>query len=446
MNGLTVWLIPFCLTLLVISCSLAFIYKQPKLALHSVFVFIILSLNALFYAYTQLDSQAFSSVQLSLIEQFIAFSVYLSLLIQLVLLLMMLDAHLQAAVHAKPVWGVWLFSLLLVSGTTYFNADWYVYALNAGLVLAALSCFIFVVKQMSKLKLAALSGLISLLLALPNYFSAELNLSIAVYNGLVTLLSGFLFISICRAQFIAQLTENNNHQDRINLLMQQKFAIQNQLSAEHEAYQQLEVEMQARNFELEVTLRELQEKNNKLEQINTQDALTGVKNRRYFDERLFSEFRRSRREKAPLSLIMLDIDKFKSINDNYGHLVGDQVIRQTARLIQQQIRRVADCICRFGGEEFAIILPATDLQGAHIFAEKIRESLSNENIVTSDVTIRITASFGVATLYANDNNHPDELIRQADKALYQAKQLGRNRTVEAKPNIIRAIHPNQNLS
>lgn len=258
---------------------------------------------------------------------------------------------------------------------------------------------------------------------------------------LIYVFASLLFI--CQQYSDATKAQKLEREHQLELLSKQKMSAQNQLAAEHEAYQQLEVEMQARNFELEVTMRELQEQNKKLEQLNTQDALTGVKNRRYFEQRILSEFRRSRREKAPLSLIMVDIDRFKSINDNYGHLVGDQAIRQTARLMQQQLRRVSDCICRYGGEEFAIILPMTDRQGAKLFAENLRSQLNSEPLVTSDVSLTITASFGVATLYANDNNNEGELIAQADKALYQAKQQGRNRTVCAEQNVVLALNASQ---
>ncbi|MER2491857.1 GGDEF domain-containing protein [Catenovulum sediminis] len=208
---------------------------------------------------------------------------------------------------------------------------------------------------------------------------------------------------------------------------QQKTQLQNELEKQTEAYEQLEVDMQTRNFELEVTLRELQDKNRALEKLNTQDALTQVRNRRYFDQKIEAEIRRARRERSELAIIMLDIDHFKQINDQHGHLIGDSVIQSIAKICQQHLPRKTDCLCRYGGEEFAIILPNTPKQGAMLVAENLRNALEQTAIqATEHITLHVTASFGVCSADIDTKSQAKELVDAADKALYQAKADGRN--------------------
>ena len=193
--------------------------------------------------------------------------------------------------------------------------------------------------------------------------------------------------------------------------------------------QELESQVDERTFELQVTLRELEDKNRELEQLNMEDALTGIKNRRFFDKKLIMEIRRSRREQTPLSIIMLDIDKFKSINDKYGHLTGDQVIRAVSDTIKQQLKRPLDEVARYGGEEFVILLPNTDNQGAMNIAEQTRLAIENKTVNVAGTIIEFTISAGVYTQIADDTHNPELFTDYADKALYLAKQHGRNQVV-----------------
>ena len=193
--------------------------------------------------------------------------------------------------------------------------------------------------------------------------------------------------------------------------------------------QELESQVDERTFELQVTLRELEDKNHELEQLNMEDALTGIKNRRFFDKKLIMEIRRSRREQTPLSIIMLDIDKFKSINDKYGHLTGDQVIRAVSDTIKQQLKRPLDEVARYGGEEFVILLPNTDNQGAMNIAEQTRLAIENKTVNVAGTIIEFTISAGVYTQIADDTHNPELFTDYADKALYLAKQHGRNQVV-----------------
>lgn len=157
------------------------------------------------------------------------------------------------------------------------------------------------------------------------------------------------------------------------------------------------------------------------------DSLTGVKNRTAFDSNFSREIEYSRRKKSELSLIVLDIDLFKRINDNYGHIVGDAVLRQVAQSVERTIRS-SDALYRYGGEEFAIVLNGTDLAGANLLAERIRQNVEGLSI-DSLKDLRITLSLGVAILGAQDDS--TRLFERADAALYQAKRNGRNRVVSA---------------
>jgi diguanylate cyclase (GGDEF)-like protein len=154
------------------------------------------------------------------------------------------------------------------------------------------------------------------------------------------------------------------------------------------------------------------------------DALTGMYNRRQFMARLDNEWKRFRRYGRPLSLLMLDIDHFKSINDRYGHDAGDRVIVAVARLCGTQTRD-SDVAARIGGEEFAILLPETDLADAHAVAERLRAAVAELSFESSGGPAAVTASIGAALADANAADHA-ELMKRADEALYTAKRGGRN--------------------
>jgi len=165
--------------------------------------------------------------------------------------------------------------------------------------------------------------------------------------------------------------------------------------------------------------------------LSTQDSLTGINNRRRFDEALYDEWYRASRLSNPLSLIMCDIDKFKEYNDAYGHLEGDKCLTRIAHLIEDSARRASDMAARFGGEEFTIILPDTGYEQAKEIAEQVRMAIVDLALPhnTSSVANIITASFGVCTTAPNKDTSPKTLIECADKAMYLAKKQGRNKVV-----------------
>jgi len=185
--------------------------------------------------------------------------------------------------------------------------------------------------------------------------------------------------------------------------------------------QEINSELAGKNLQLQVQERALRE-------LSLRDALTGVANRRRFDEALLAEWRRSARERQPLSLVMADIDHFKEFNDSYGHLAGDGCLKAVATALQDGVHRPHDLLARFGGEEFAVLLPNTDAAGAQLLAEELRRRVEVLNIAheRSSVATVVSLSLGIKTLVPDEKSSITELLQGADAALYSAKQRGRN--------------------
>ncbi|RME64616.1 MAG: GGDEF domain-containing protein [Caldilineae bacterium] len=188
----------------------------------------------------------------------------------------------------------------------------------------------------------------------------------------------------------------------------------------------LNVEQFARMEELNQTLERAKLE---LERTSNLDGLTGVANRRYFEETLEKEWRRCRRNHRPLGVILLDIDDFKKFNDRYGHVAGDQCLQQVARALQWIIQRAADSVARYGGEEFVYLLPESDEKALEVVAERARSAVEQLGIphAGSRAAPIVTISLGGAVTIPSSSQKPDEMLRHADQALYQAKKEGRNR-------------------
>jgi len=163
-----------------------------------------------------------------------------------------------------------------------------------------------------------------------------------------------------------------------------------------------------------------------LEQLATRDGLTGLANRRCFDDTLHAEWARALRQPQPLSLLMVDVDNFKAYNDAHGHLGGDECLKRVARAVASEMR-ANDLVARYGGEEFAVILPNQSLKGAAIVAERIRCRVEQLQLPCRFAAGHVTVSIGAATAIAGADNHANQLVAIADAALYRAKHLGRNR-------------------
>jgi two-component system chemotaxis family response regulator WspR len=179
--------------------------------------------------------------------------------------------------------------------------------------------------------------------------------------------------------------------------------------------------------------KKLAETNLELMRMANFDSLTGLANRRYFDESMSIEWKRAMRNRVPMSVMMLDIDYFKSYNDTYGHLKGDEVLRKVAEIIQKSLMRPADLAYRYGGEEFVLILPEISITGTKSLAENIRKNVEALDIPHegSQISPHLTISIGIASIVPAGNDVPTDLVSQADAALYRAKDDGRNRVVES---------------
>lgn len=192
----------------------------------------------------------------------------------------------------------------------------------------------------------------------------------------------------------------------------------------------LEDRVQERTIELNIALQELESANQELERKNISDELTGLHNRRFYDQKILAEYRRSRRNHTALSLVLIDIDHFKNVNDTHGHLAGDHCLVIIAKFIKESLKRSTDKAFRYGGEEFCLILPDTDAEGALLIAEQLRKAVGKEVLNFEEIEIPVTISCGICTYQQQTDIGPEQLFSGADKALYQAKESGRNQTVQ----------------
>jgi diguanylate cyclase (GGDEF)-like protein len=246
-----------------------------------------------------------------------------------------------------------------------------------------------------------------------------------------------------RERYEAQITALNHErvastaqaealeQERCARTAQEKALVHEREAREAQA-QALEIQRKA-NETLENKVRErtneLESANQKLAELSTTDALTGVRNRRYFDQVLEREFHRAFREREQLSVLMLDIDHFKAVNDDYGHQVGDEALRVVAHVLKEVVHRTTDLCARYGGEEFAVVLPNTEVEGAYQVAEKIRKKIAEQIINAEDKEFSLTVSIGVMGDAPSTGDNVDLWLKEADDALYAAKEGGRNKVV-----------------
>ncbi len=179
---------------------------------------------------------------------------------------------------------------------------------------------------------------------------------------------------------------------------------------------------------LEEREKELLEVNERLRFMSQTDALTGLDNRRHLNERIDEMFQHAQRLNEPFSLVMCDLDKFKSVNDTYGHQAGDEVLKQLAKMLKDEAREI-DRVGRYGGEEFMLLLPGTVLDAAVTFAERVRKRIEAHTFTFDGGTLQRTASFGVSGWPHPSIDASDALVRTADDALYVAKETGRNRVI-----------------
>ncbi len=214
------------------------------------------------------------------------------------------------------------------------------------------------------------------------------------------------------------------------------FALADRLSAQRKALQEAQrtalLLQKAANEKLEASVadrtKELQAANERLQALMMQDGLTGIRNRRYFDEKIQQEWQRCLRSAKSLSILLIDIDYFKDFNDQYGHLVGDECLKLVAGVIDRCVTRPSDSVARYGGEEFVVILPETDVPGALHVADNIRTSVEQCQMRVDSNLVQVTISIGVSAMIPDEQVSPHQAIALADRALYMAKSAGRNCT------------------
>lgn len=193
---------------------------------------------------------------------------------------------------------------------------------------------------------------------------------------------------------------------------------------------------------LEAEKLELQEQGKILQWLSVMDELTGIANRRHFENVFEQEWSRAQRNQSPLSLLMIDVDHFKCFNDNYGHQAGDECLKLVAESIKNFARRPGDLVARYGGEEFAVILENTELTSAYYIAELIRHSVADLRIPHAHGESQVvTLSIGIATIIPTGESSRFGLITSADQAMYQAKRTGRNKVTPYKPSITSDASP-----
>ncbi|MGM0450112.1 MAG: sensor domain-containing diguanylate cyclase [Pseudomonadota bacterium] len=312
----------------------------------------------------------------------------------------------------------------------------------AGVVLAALSMMVPYHTAIALLLLTVSNGaLLALIGACYIWWRGEVLARFYVIAWGI-----FLFANIVYTLSKAGLIPTNtlvDHGTQIGAVIQMlllSFALAWRINQERERRQEAQAEalqiQRDANLKLEARVEERTEElrlaYDQLKQLSELDGLTQLKNRPYFDQALEREWRRNCREAQAMSLLMLDIDHFKAINDDHGHMCGDEALRRIAAICRDTVGRAADTVARYGGEEFVILLPMTDLEGASLLAERIREAVASLHFEWEGRVLPLTLSVGVTCCVPNWEGDHEWLIRTADEALYEAKTRGRNRTLVAR--------------
>ncbi|SEL32084.1 diguanylate cyclase (GGDEF) domain-containing protein [Colwellia chukchiensis] len=324
--------------------------------------------------------------------------------------------------------------LLLIPSSYFFDftAQWLVIQLPTSISLLVL---LYISKQMPA-KYARMATIFTLtlvfqllfnILAYIHYFgefSVEARFKVDVFA--FWLMSVMIAYLIARKYHCQRLDEHQAQQNMLQNLQASEAAQQALLKLQQASHEQLEIRVQERTLELNIALQELAEVNQVLAEKNTLDELSGLYNRRYYEQKILAEFRRSRRNLTPLSMVLIDIDHFKAVNDNFGHLAGDACIVAVADKIKSLLRRSSDVGCRYGGEEFCLILAETDAKGALSLAQEVCQNIRQQQVHHNDQVIHLTVSCGVITYQQEPNVSPQVMFECVDKALYQAKQAGRD--------------------
>ncbi len=285
-------------------------------------------------------------------------------------------------------------------------------------------------KSVVRAKIAGFTSLLMIYSLTSNVMTEQnvehLYLSMGIFLGcLITLLFGLYLNRHYRRKYQKMLRQLKLAKSNVKIAEQTMKTLANE---QQDSQDLLEERVQERTLELNIALQELESANQELERKNVLDELTGLHNRRFYDQKIVAEYRRSRRNLTALSLVLVDVDFFKVVNDTHGHLAGDQCLIWLANYIKQSLKRSADKAFRYGGEEFCLILPNTDAEGALLFAEQLRVLIHEQVFQYRDIEIPLTISCGISTYQQQVDIGPEQIFSGADNALYQAKHNGRNQT------------------
>lgn len=290
------------------------------------------------------------------------------------------------------------------------------------------------------LKLAFITGPLSVVLAVSAYTMVSMQRYKPAYYALAS--GGVAGLGICITMFdklgIIPSNQFNAYAVYVGVLLMslvQAFALSYRIKVaddiQKQAQHDLLIAQQSLNFELDNMVRqrteELEQANERLLELSTKDGLTGLHNRRYFDESLDREYRSAFRNKWPIGILILDIDHFKSINDTYGHPFGDICLRDTGNILINSVKRPHDVTARYGGEEFVVLLPNTDLEGTLHIAESIRNTIKKHVFEDDNQSVNLTVSIGALSEIPSSGSEASNAMERADQLLYHAKKSGRDR-------------------
>jgi len=241
-----------------------------------------------------------------------------------------------------------------------------------------------------------------------------------------------LALAVATSYSVQRLETKKAHNEAAQNELQAMQAQDEVIALQKQAQKDLEHEVKARTQEFENALAGLSKVHDELQGMSQTDMLTGLSNRRFFEEHIVIEAARSRREGQALAIALLDIDHFKKVNDNYGHQCGDDCLIAFANTLKTVIKRPGDLLCRYGGEEFVVLLPNTTVDGAKNVLEQFRSAIEDLVVETHGHRIQFTVSAGVTSRVITDEQDSEKMLAFADKLLYQAKEAGRNCVVSSK--------------
>ncbi|MGI1679503.1 MAG: diguanylate cyclase [Cellvibrionaceae bacterium] len=338
------------------------------------------------------------------------------------LFLLMWVIMLTCSVITEEAWIITALSLLALFSTTFgaVLAIFLSFKNNTDAKIFMFAWSVFIIGSL--IFISALYGLISL-----NYLTR--------YSQMLAITLELVFLSFALAYRINDVKKTREEAQQEALILTQRVSDERRerLKAQIETLDvhkrmndNLEREVELRTQQLEMTKTKLESMNAALTELSVTDPLSGIHNRRFFDDKLIEECKRAYRIQQPLAVIIADIDHFKPINDNFGHVIGDECIRQTANALKSVVRRPSDLLARYGGEEFVFVLPGGDLEEATQIAENCRVAVEAIDFKYDGKKIGLTVSAGVASWIPSSENSYKELLKAADSALYHAKNSGRN--------------------